>query len=224
MITLADLPYAYAALEPYVSAETLRLHHDKHHQAYVNAVNDLARKEGVKPRTLEALIVDTRGDDRRRALFNNAAQAWNHEFYWSSMTPNGGGAPSGEIAALIDAQFGSYDDFYRQLAAAATGHFGSGWAWLVWERGRLKVTSTANADTPIGTEQTPLLTIDVWEHAYYVDYRNVRPVYVATFLSRLVNWDFANRNLERAVATSKAAEKIPIPALSAQDDVRLERE
>jgi Fe-Mn family superoxide dismutase len=215
MLTLPDLPYKYSALLPYISEDTLRLHHDKHHRAYVNAANTLLRGTGLQARTLEEIIAAASRDTKNRALFNNAAQAWNHTFYWSSMRPEGGGEPTGIIAEHIAADFGSYDAFHRELAAAATGQFGSGWAWLVLDQGVLKVTQTANAETPITDQQIPILTIDVWEHAYYVDYRNRRPDYVATFLSRLVNWDFANRNLERALQTSRAGEQSRAARVSA---------
>jgi superoxide dismutase, Fe-Mn family len=203
VLTLPYLPYDYSALAPYISEETLRLHHDKHHRAYVDNANNLLAGTPLEGRALEEIVATPFCEGQSRALFNNAAQAWNHEFYWSSMAPGGGGSPRGIIARQIDEDFGSYDAFCRQLTTAATGQFGSGWAWVVLDAGTLKVTKTANAETPIVGEQVPILTIDVWEHAYYVDYRNRRADYVAGFLAHLVNWDFASRNLEKARRTSK---------------------
>ena len=193
---LPDLPYSHSALEPHLSAETLRIHHGKHHAGYVNTVNAIVAQSNLKSESLEEIIANAAGD----ALFNAAAQAWNHTFYWSSMTPGGGGKPSGALARHIDDDFGGFDVFTEQFTAAAMGQFGSGWAWLVHDKGRLKVRRTPNAETPLRDDETPLLTIDVWEHAYYVDYRNDRRTYVDTFLSALVNWEFASRNLESALA------------------------
>jgi Fe-Mn family superoxide dismutase len=157
---------------------------------------------------LERIIQQTAGHDSHRALFNNAAQAWNHAFYWRCLRPKGGGAPDGEIARRINTDLGGYDVFAAQFAAAAGGQFGSGWAWLVLDGNGLKVTQTANADTPLAHGQTPLLTIDVWEHAYYLDYQNRRADYVAAVLAHLVNWDFANRNLGRHGAAANAVDPV----------------
>ena len=188
---LPKLPYALNALAPYISEETLQYHYGKHHQAYVTKLNALVTNSEFTDFTLEDLILKANG-----AIFNNAAQVWNHTFYWNSMKPNGGGKPTGAIAAKIDADFGSYEKFVELFTAAATTQFGSGWAWLVvGADGKLAITKTGNADTPIVHGQKPLLTIDVWEHAYYIDFRNLRPKYIATFLESLVNWDFANANL-----------------------------
>jgi len=194
-ITLPQLPYPHEALEPHISRTTLEIHHGKHHRAYVEKVNILAKDVPLDDQSLEGIIKQTVGEDRHRALFNNAAQAWNHAFYWRSLAPNGGGAPDGEIGKRIDADFGDYDTFAKQFTAAAIGQFGSGWAWLVLDGDKLKVTTTANADTPLAHGQTPLLVVDVWEHAYYLDYQNRRADYAAVVVEHLLNWDFANQNL-----------------------------
>lgn len=194
-ITLPDLPYAKDALEPHISAETLEYHHDKHHAAYVNKLKDLLPGSGLEDKTLEEIIVATAKDDSKKTMFNQAAQVWNHTFYWNSMTPdNGGGAPTGDLKAKIEEDFGSYENFRDEFKKAATTQFGSGWAWLVADSigGKLSVINTGNADTPLAHDQIAVLTCDVWEHAYYIDYRNRRPDYVDTFLDSLVNWDYAN--------------------------------
>ncbi len=187
--TLPDLPYAKDALAPYLSQEALEYHHDKHHNAYVTNLNGLTEGTDNAGKSLEDIILAADGP-----LFNNAAQVWNHTFYWNCMKPGGGGAPGGDLAKAIDAAFGSLDDFKKELSAAAVGQFGSGWGWLVVENGALKVAKTGNADLPLKHGQTALLTVDVWEHAYYIDYRNLRPKYVETFLNNLVNWDFVGEN------------------------------
>lgn len=190
-VTLPPLPYAVDALEPHLTRENLELHHGKHHNAYVVKLNELM--PDATDATLEKIVLGSEG-----AVFNQAAQIWNHTFYWKSMKPGGGGKPGGAIAAAIDRDFGSYENFARQFTAAAVGQFGSGWAWLVIEGGKLKVTATGNADLPQKHGQVPLLTIDVWEHAYYPSFKNLRPKYVEVFLASLVNWDFANANLAKA--------------------------
>ena len=193
---LPDLPYAKNALEPYLSAETLEYHHDKHHNAYVTNLNGLIQDAAGSNETeedLERIIREAEGP-----LFNNAAQVWNHTFYWQCMKPQGGGEPSPELNAALEKDFGSMDDFKKELSAAAVGQFGSGWAWLVVDGGQLKVVKTGNADLPLKHGQAALLTIDVWEHAYYIDYRNLRAKYVETFLTNLVNWDFVAANHEAA--------------------------
>ena len=204
-ISLPPLPYPHEALEPYISRTTLEVHHGKHHKAYVDKAKTLAKEVRLADLSLELIIQQTAGQDRHRALFNNAAQAWNHAFYWRSLRPVSGGAPDGEIAERIKTDFGGYDSFAVQFAAAATGQFGSGWAWLVLDGTKLAITTTANADTPIAHGQTPLLALDVWEHAYYLDYRNRRADYVDALIKHLINWDFANRNLRgRPVASAEA--------------------
>jgi Fe-Mn family superoxide dismutase len=196
-IALPPLPYYYEALEPYISRTTLGVHHSMHHKAYVEKTKALAREVGLDDQPLELIIQQAARHERHRALFDNAAQAWNHAFYWRSLQPDGGGPPDGEIAARIEADLGGYGSFAAQFAAAATGQFGSGWAWLVVDRGKLRIITTANADTPIAHGQVPLLTIDVWEHAYYLDYQNRRADYADALIKHLINWDFANRNLSR---------------------------
>ncbi len=196
-ITLPKLPYEQDGLEPHISAETLSFHYGKHHNAYVTNLNKLIENTEHQDKTLEELIVLSANDASKAGMFNNAAQVWNHTFYWHSMKPNGGGAPTGKIASLIDESFGSFDAFKDEFAKAGATQFGSGWAWLVQTRdGKLKVTKTANAETPLTDDVTPILTMDVWEHAYYLDYQNARPKYIETFLGHLVNWDFANSNLK----------------------------
>ena len=187
---LPPLPYAKDALAPVVSPETIDYHYGKHHQAYVNNLNGLVPGTKYEKMSLEEIVKSSDG-----GVFNNAAQVWNHTFYWHSMKPGGGGKPSGKVASAIDASFGGYDKFRQEFVAAATTQFGSGWAWLVSEGGKLAIKKTPNAETPLTTSATALLTIDVWEHAYYIDYRNLRPKYIDTFLDNLVNWDFANKNL-----------------------------
>lgn len=201
-ITLPMLPYPDDALEPHISRMTLEIHHGKHHRAYVEKAKALAKEVRLDDQPLERIIQITAGEERHRALFNNAAQAWNHAFYWRSLMPNGGGAPTGEIGKQIETDFGGYETFVKQMEAAAVGQFGSGWAWLVLDGGRLRVTTTSNADTPLAHGQTPLLGIDVWEHSYYLDYQNRRADYAAGVIEHLINWDFANRNLSRRNASA----------------------
>ncbi len=195
-IELPALPYDKNALEPHISAETLDFHHGKHHNAYVVNLNNLIKGTDLEGKTLEEIIRAVAGDASRVGIFNNAAQVWNHTFYWRCMKAQGGGAPTGAIAARIDADFGGYDKFVEAFKLAATTQFGSGWAWLVQDaQGKLQITKTGNADLPMAHGQKALLTIDVWEHAYYIDFRNRRPDYVATFLDKLVNWDYVNEQL-----------------------------
>jgi len=192
-ISLPDLPYAKDALAPYLSAETLEYHHDKHHAAYVNNLNNLVKDTSMADMALEEIIVAADG-----GVFNNAAQVWNHTFYWSCMKPAGGGTPSGSLLAAIERDFGSFESFKQEFTQAGITQFGSGWAWLVLEEGKLKITKTGNADLPLKHGQRALLTCDVWEHAYYIDYRNLRPKYIETFLTSLVDWDFVANNLAKA--------------------------
>ena len=192
-IELPPLPYAKDALEPYISAQTLDFHYDKHHHAYVEKLNQAIHGTENDDKDLEALITTTEG-----GIYNNAAQTWNHTFYWNSLKSGGGGEPTGVLAELLKQEFGSVQKFRTQLAEAANGGFGSGWAWLVADsQGRLKVINTANADNPLGMKLTPLVTIDVWEHAYYLDYQNRRDTYVEAILDHLLNWDFIAANIKR---------------------------
>lgn len=192
---LPPLPYADTALEPYYSAKTFSFHHGKHHKAYVDNLNKLLPGSPYEGLALEDIIQATAGDASKAGFFNNAAQVWNHTFFWHCMTPGGGGRPAGELAARLDAAFGSYEKFAEQFKAAAVGRFGSGWGWLVLDGGELKIISTPNAETPLAQGKVALLTVDVWEHAYYLDYQNRRPDFVQAFLDYLVNWDFVARNL-----------------------------
>ncbi|HGG60926.1 MAG TPA: superoxide dismutase [Fe] [Gammaproteobacteria bacterium] len=188
--TLPDLPFAKDALEPHISAETLEYHHGKHHQAYVTNLNNLIKGTEFEDKSLEDIITSAEG-----GIFNNAAQVWNHTFYWNCLSPNGGGEPSGALAEAINAAFGSFDEFKEKFSASAVGNFGSGWTWLVKnDDGSVELMNTSNAGSPLTTEgKKPLLTCDVWEHAYYIDYRNMRPKYVESFWN-LVNWDFVSSN------------------------------
>jgi len=195
---LPPLPYDYEALSPHISKQTLEFHHDKHHAGYVNKLNAAVEGTELDGKSLEEVIRATFNDAAKSGIFNNAAQVWNHTFYWNCMKPSGGGTPSGDLAAKIEADFGGYDKLKEALTTAANTQFGSGWAWLVLDGGTLKVSKTLNAENPVATGQTPLLTIDVWEHAYYLDYQNLRPKYVDTFLDSLVNWDFVAQNLAAA--------------------------
>ncbi len=194
--SLPDLPYGRGDLAPHVSEETLNFHYGKHHQAYVTNLNGLIEGTDLADKSLEEIIKVAAADKSKAGLFNNAAQVWNHTFYWHSMKPNGGGKPTGKIAEKIESDLGGYDQFVKDFKSAGGGQFGSGWAWLVLKDGKLAITKTPNAETPL-TEAgvTPILTMDVWEHAYYLDYQNSRPNYMDAFLNNLINWDFANKNL-----------------------------
>jgi len=195
---LPALPYGLDALEPHISRQTLEFHHGKHHATYVANLNKLIEGTDLDGKGLEGVITAVAGDAAKAGVFNNAAQIWNHSFYWQCMKPGGGGAPTGALAEKITADFGSFEAFVEQFKAAGATQFGSGWAWLVLENGTLKVTKTANADLPLAHGQKALLTMDVWEHAYYLDYQNRRPDYITTFLDKLVNWDFVAANLAAA--------------------------
>ena len=190
---LPPLPYPKDALQPLISAETFDYHHGKHHAAYVNNLNAAVANTPNEKKSLEEIILSSDG-----ALFNNAAQTWNHTFFWNCMKPQGGGKPSGDVASAIDRDFGGFDKFREQFVQAAVKQFGSGWAWLVAEGGKLKITSTSNADLPMKHGQTALLTVDVWEHAYYIDYRNARQKFVEAVVDSLANWNFVNENLKKA--------------------------
>jgi Fe-Mn family superoxide dismutase len=192
---LAPLPYADNALEPVISANTLSFHYGKHHKGYVDNLNRLLAGTEFAELSLEKVVMATVGQADKTAIFNNAAQAWNHGFYWRSLRANGGGEPPAALKRKIEAAFGGVDGCKKELAAAATSQFGSGWAWLVLDGDKLKVVKTSNADTPLTKGQKPLLTIDVWEHAYYLDYQNRRADYVNAVLDKLLNWGFAAENL-----------------------------
>ena len=220
-LTLPDLPYAKNALEPYLSARTLEFHHDKHHKAYVDNGNKLLAGTDLEKDDAETIIKKVAGDASLAAVFNNVAQAWNHSFFWNCLKPKGGGHPTGRVAQKIDADFGSYEKFAEELKNAGVTQFGSGWAWLVLKDGKLEVMKTGNADTPVANAikqqlrvddrlwekeaewlETiaygikPLLTVDVWEHAYYLDYQNRRPDYIQAVIDNLINWDFVNSCLK----------------------------
>lgn len=186
---LPKLPFDMNALEPHISKETLEYHYGKHHQAYVNKLNSMTEGKPEADKSLEDIIKSASG-----GLFNQAAQVWNHTFYWNCMSPKGGGEPGGKLADAIKKDFGGFDKFKGEFSACAAGTFGSGWAWLVKDGGKLAIVSTSNAGNPLTDNKTPLLTCDVWEHAYYIDYRNARPKYVEAFWN-LVNWDFVAGNL-----------------------------
>jgi len=192
------LPFADNALEPYISAQTIGFHYGKHHATYIKNYNGLVEGTPLDAKSIEEVILETAADTAKVGVFNNGAQAWNHSFYWNSLTPNGGGDPSGELADKIVADFGSVDKFREELKNAAATQFGSGWAWLVSDNDTLKVVKTGNAQTPLTSGQTPLLCIDVWEHAYYLDYQNRRPDHVAAVIDHLLNWEFANDNYSAA--------------------------
>jgi Fe-Mn family superoxide dismutase len=204
---LPPLPYAEDALEPEYTARTISFHYGKHHKTYVDTLNKLVDGTDLADKSLEDVIMAVAGKPDKQPVFNNAAQVWNHTFFWNGMKPGGGGAPTGAIAEKIAAAFGGWDKeqadfsshkFVEDFKAAAVGRFGSGWAWLVSDNGELKIVSTPNAEMPAAPGVTPLLVVDVWEHAYYLDYQNLRPVWVQTFFEKLVNWDFVNENLAKA--------------------------
>jgi Fe-Mn family superoxide dismutase len=189
-IELPPLPYADNALDPHISERTISFHYGKHHAAYVNNLNGLIEGTDNADKSLEDIVKSAPAG----GLFNNAAQVWNHTFYWNCMSPDGGGDPTGELAAAIESSFGSIDAFKEQFKADSVGNFGSGWTWLVREGDGLAIVKTDDADTPLAHGQTALLTIDVWEHAYYLDYQNARPAYVDTFIGNLLNWEFVAAN------------------------------
>ena len=194
---LPPLPYPDTALDPFLSAEQMRFHHGKHHQAYVATLNKLVKDSPLGSKSLEEIVRLTANekDESKVQIFNNAAQHWNHSFFWHCMKPNGGGAPTGELSQRIDRDFGSLDKFKEMFRSAAVSQFGSGWAWLVADKNELKIAKTGNAMNPLAAGQKALLTCDVWEHAYYLDYQNRRPDFVKVFLDRIANWDFAASNL-----------------------------
>jgi Fe-Mn family superoxide dismutase len=196
-IALPDLPFAIDALEPHISARTFEFHHGKHHKAYVDNTNKLTQGTALADQGLEAIVKAAASDAAKKGLFNNAAQAWNHSFFWKCLKPNGGGRPTGKIAAQIDEELGGYEKFVADFKNAGVTQFGSGWAWLCLKDGKLAIVQSANAETPIASGDTPLLVVDVWEHAYYLDYQNRRPDFLQVFLDQLINWDFVNSNLEQ---------------------------
>ena len=196
-VVLPELPFVETALDPVISANTLSFHHGKHHKAYVDKTLSLIAGTELEGKSLEEIVLSSY-QDGKTALFNNAAQVWNHTFYWNGMKPGGGGRPAGEIGRRIDRDFGSYENFRREFLGAALGQFGSGWAWLVADGETLKVVKTPNAENPITQGLRPLLTIDVWEHAYYLKYQNRRKDFVEASLDRLVNWSFVEVNVRKA--------------------------
>ena len=193
------LPFAVDALEPYgMKAETFEYHYGKHHKAYVDNLNKLTAGSDLANKSLEEVIKISFQDSSKAGIFNNAAQVWNHTFFWNCLKAGGGGAPSGDIAARIEKDFGSYDKFAEEFSNAAATQFGSGWAWLADDGGTLKVMKTPNAENPLAHGKKALLTLDVWEHAYYIDFRNARPAFIKNFMEKLVNWDFVSHNLAAA--------------------------
>jgi superoxide dismutase, Fe-Mn family len=197
---LPDLPYDHEALAPYMSAKTLHLHHDKHHQAYVTNLNNLIEGTEFAGKSLEDIVTGSYGDAAKQGIFNNAGQHWNHNLFWRIMRKGGGGTPGGEVAKRIDDAFGSFDAFKEQFKQAGVTQFGSGWAWLAVQGDQLKVVKTPNGENPLVHGMRPILGVDVWEHAYYVDYENRRPDYIAAFLNSLVNWEEVEAELHKALA------------------------
>jgi Fe-Mn family superoxide dismutase len=196
---LPPLPYDYNALEPYgMKAETLRFHHDKHHKAYVDNLNKLVDGTELADKSLEEVIKISFKDSSKTGIFNNAGQIWNHNFYWLGLKPSGGGEPTGKLGDKIKQDFGSLDKFKEEFSNAAATQFGSGWAWLIDDGGTLKVTKTPNAENPLAHGQKALLTLDVWEHAYYLDFQNARPAFIKNFLDHLINWDFVAEQYAKA--------------------------
>jgi superoxide dismutase, Fe-Mn family len=201
-IELDKLPYPNDALEPFISERTMSIHHGRHHKAYVDKLNSLIEGTRYAGLTLEEIIVRARLKNDTD-VFNNAAQAWNHDFFWKSMSPNGG-KPDGKIRGMVESDFGSLDAFRKQFRDAALNQFGSGWVWLALDHGKLRIMTSSNADTPAGTELVPIIALDVWEHAYYLDYQNGRKQFAETFLDNLINWNFANSNIDESEARQAA--------------------
>jgi len=202
--TLPPLPWSEDALAPVVSAKTIGLHYGKHHRTYVNKLNQLVAGTPMADMPLERVILESAGGKNQK-VFNNAAQTWNHTFFWNCLRPNGGGKPGSQIAQRIDSDLGGFDAFKKAFAETAVNTFGSGWAWLAMKDGKLQILSTSNADNPLTKGSTPLLTIDVWEHAYYVDYENRRPEHVEAVIQKLLNWKWAEEQLEKGGSQRKAA-------------------
>ncbi len=210
MFTLPRLPYTADALEPHISAQTLALHHGKHHKAYVDTLNKLLSDDPMANLPLNEVIQQSHGNAARQTIFNNAAQSWNHDFFWKSMKPGGGGLPNGDLKVLIEHDIGDGAAFAEAFSAAAAAHFGSGWVWLVATDGVVAIVTTHDADLPPVHGRTPLLCCDLWEHAYYLDYHNRRAEYVSAFLDHLANWDFANANLTAAAAAMNEPDGAPM--------------
>jgi Fe-Mn family superoxide dismutase len=209
-LAMPELPYSFEALEPVISGATLRFHYDRHHRGYVDRLRAQVRETAMKDETLEGILHWSAGraqtDRKAVAIFNNAAQAWNHAFYWKCLRPPGRGGPTGPLAARIGLDFGSIDSFIEAFKSAATSHFGSGWAWVVLDHGALRIITTSNADTPIIHGLAPILAIDVWEHAYYIDYHDRRATHVAAVVDHLLDWEFAAENFRRPrIAPVRAA-------------------
>ncbi len=202
-LALPELPYAQDALEPYMSEKTVQFHYGKHHKSYVDKANGLLKGTTLETEDLEDIVRKSAGHDEMAALFNNAAQVWNHSFFWNCMKPGGGGTPEGAVAEAVARDFGGLDGFKEAFAEAATGRFGSGWVWVVLKDGGLDIVSTPNAETPIASALHPILSCDVWEHAYYLDYQNERGKFVNVFLEKLVNWDFVAARLAEAQDDAK---------------------
>ncbi len=197
---LPPLPYADNALEPHISQKTVALHYGKHHQAYLTNLNNLLKDNPLLDKSLEEIILASHGKADMVGVFNNAGQAWNHAVYWPSMKPNGGGKPTGEVAQKIDSDLGGYDKFVEAFKAAGSTQFGSGWAWLALDKNKkLVVVKTSNADSPMTSGGVGLIGLDVWEHAYYLDYQNRRPDYIQAFLDKLINWDYANEKIKKSL-------------------------
>jgi Fe-Mn family superoxide dismutase len=194
-IILPALPYGDTDLQPVISAQTIGFHYGKHHKAYVDNLNKLLEGQPMLELPLEKIIMESAGKADKVGIFNNAAQVWNHTFYWNGMKKNGGGKPTGKLLDLIETQFQGFDNFKKELSQAAMTQFGSGWAWLVQDKGQLKIVKTANAEVPLTQGMKPLLTIDVWEHAYYLDFQNRRADYVSAVIEKLINWEFVDKNL-----------------------------
>jgi superoxide dismutase, Fe-Mn family len=211
---LPELPFDRRALEPHMSAETLDFHHGKHHRAYIDKTNKLVAEKKLGDSSLVE-VIRTAAAQGDKALFNNSAQAWNHGFFWQCLAPAGGSKPGGRLAEMIDDSFGSADSMLEKLKAEAVGHFASGWAWLVLDRDALKIVSLHDADTPVAHEgMKPLLTLDLWEHAYYLDYRNDRPAFAEAVLNNIVNWDFVASNLDGEGARRASLDEASAPAFS----------
>lgn len=205
---LPPLPYPETALEPHISARTLQFHHGKHHKKYVDTLNQLIEGTEFANQSLEEIILATADDLAKQKIFNNAAQTWNHTFFWQCLSPDGGGRPEGELMNRIQADFGSFDKFRQEFSTAAQGQFGSGWAWLTEDGGKLKIMTTSNAGLPLVHGETALLTCDVWEHAYYLDYQNDRAKFVDIFLSELANWEFAQQQLDAGGGVMNTKDKL----------------